>query len=98
MQKQRDAITAPLLGAHPRAEKTNHDTPPSLTQFGKPRNFKEAEARLSRIACRQGQSFLAIRSLLYLWLHLRYVVIYFVRIPKQNAFMHHVCASEKSHF
>lgn len=49
--------------------KTNHDTPPSLTQFGKPRNFKEAEARLSRIACRQGQSFLAIRSLLYLWLH-----------------------------
>ena len=50
--KQRDAITAPLLGAHPRAEKTNHDTPPSLTQFGKPRNFKEAEARLSRIACR----------------------------------------------
>lgn len=55
-----------FLGAHPRAEKTNHDTPPSLTQFGKPCNFKEAKVRLSRIACRQGQSFLAIRSLLYL--------------------------------
>ena len=84
-----------FLGAHPRAEKTNHDTPPSLTQFGKPCNFKEDKVRLSRIACRQGQSFLAIRSLLYLWLHLRYAVIYIVKIPKQNAFIHHARTSEK---
>lgn len=32
-----------FLGAHPRAEKTNHDTPPLLIRSGKPYNINEVE-------------------------------------------------------